>query len=343
MSKPIVNPVSTFDANFEYTFSFRYDGDQPYKNRMLITKSSTNEIVYDNTITSMKYIHVLSANTIQTNIYYCVQFSVFDINDNESELSDKVLFICYDNPKLYFKGLSTTTQNNINGATLQTDLTYSQLQNRAIKEYRFYLYDSTKMNILQESDLIKDNSLSYTFRFMESDRIYYIRCDGMTVDNVYVDTGFIKLYVSFSVSNSYNSFHAVCDNNGGYTQLSTNIVSIDGIPYGDYILENGLVRLHNSFIKYTEGFIIDGDFKISFSGKNFDDNSNIIKFSNGLNNIELNYFRYEQLNYFRLSVSNGYNEYVLYSNRFTVSQNQYINIYLKRISGYWQLDIVPIS
>ena len=345
MSKPIANQVPTFDPHSDYVFTFRYNGDQPYKNRMIITKSSSNETVYDQTISSMKYTHILSANTLQANIYYCVQFSVFDVNNNESELSEKSLFICYDTPQFSFNGLSTTVQNNINAATLQTNLIYSQLQNRAIKEYRFYLYDSTKMNILQESELIKDKSLTYTFRFLDSDRIYFIRADGMTVDNVYIDTGLIKLYVSYSVSNSYSSFNAVCNSDGGYTQLTTNIVAIDGIPSGEYILENGLVKLHNSFVKYTEGYLIDGNFKLSLSGKNFDDNSSIVKFSNGINKIELNYYRYEQLNYFRLSVNNGYNDCVLYSDRLTISQNQFINIYIKRIDGYWQLDIalLPIT
>jgi hypothetical protein len=153
MGKPIVNKINTYDANYDCLITFNYIGNQPYKNRLVIIDTLTNNVFIDEPIDNMKFNHTITSSTLTNGSSYTPQISVFDENNNESDLSDKIYFTCYTTPVFEIENLSKTNPNTIKAANYNAIALYSQEQSRALKSYQFYLYDATKREI-KKSDII---------------------------------------------------------------------------------------------------------------------------------------------------------------------------------------------
>lgn len=342
MGKPIINKINTFDAVNAYTVSFTYDRNQPYKNRIVIINSSTNTTILDETISNMKFNHIIAANTLTNGVSYTVQISVFDEDDMESTLSDKVFFTCYTTPTFEFSGLNKENTNNIQAASYTATITYSQTQSRALKAYQFYLYNAVNTE-LYKTELINYNVnsiIGYTYKGLENNTVYYIRCLGETVDGVSIDTGLIKLLTSYSVSNSYSVFQLQNYPHGGYIQGTTNIVSIEGITSDDISITDSVANMIGKSVTYTEGFLIDGNYVTAFKVKDPVNGEIIYKESNKIHDIKLYHYIYESQHYFKLVVNDGLNQYILYSDRITLASNTFVSIYIKQSGDLYQLDLL---
>lgn len=343
MAKPIVNNVYTFDATTEHIFEFTYSGNQPYKNRIVIINSSTNATVLNEITETMKFIHTVSANKLTNGTSYTVQFSVIDEDGNESSLSDKVFFTCYTTPTITFNDLSTVNQNNINAASYNATVSYSQAQSRSLQEYKFMLYDATGSTLLRESDVTyfsTGESISYNFKSLENDTLYHIRCIGTTVDDVDIDTGLVEIFVSYSVSNSYSTFYLKNNRLGGYIQANTNIVSIDGIPNGNYSISDGVLTVIDGSVSYVNGFIVNGDETLAVKVRNCDNGACIVKQTNGIDTVGIYHYKYETYDYFKLVVTNGLEKYILYTDRITISSNEFVSIYVKRHDNLYSISAI---
>lgn len=343
MGKPIINKINTFDATKESTITFSYSGNQPYKNRILITNASTNDIVFDETITTMKFIHRIPSSTLENNVSYTAQISVFDVEGNESSLSDKLFFTCYSTPTFGFNDLNSTSQNTISSNNYLATVSYSQEQSRQLKSYVFYLYDATKTNLITQSDMLyysPGSDISYTYKSLNNNTLYYLKCIGITVDGVTVDTGFVKIYANYVVSNLYSEFTLTNHKAGGYIQGISNFKPIDGTVSGEYTIENGILNLPDGSVTYKDGFLINGGHLVGISIKNPKNNVCIFQESNGIDSIKLFHHIYESLHYFKLVAENELTNYVLYSDRIQMATNELITIYIERQENLYQLYIV---
>ena len=64
MAKPTVNKIAPFDASLDKAFSFSWDGNQPYANRLIIYNADTMEPIYDRKISTFPHTHPLPAGTL---------------------------------------------------------------------------------------------------------------------------------------------------------------------------------------------------------------------------------------------------------------------------------------
>ena len=345
-TRPIVSDIGIFDATIEKLFEFFYNGNTPTKNKIVITNSTTNAVVYTNTVTTPQLRQTVPANTLVNNTRYCAQFSVFDSNNVESSLSDKVCFMCYSNPSFSFSGLSTTTDNSITCSSVTATVLYSQAQNRQLREYQFALYNSD-MKLLYQQDTqyystSQNGTLSFTYFGLNDNTTYYILCTGLTVDNINVSTGYAKIVVAYSTPMSYNSFLITCKPNLGFMEWSTNILTIDGHCDGSYSLGNGVVIIGDKPIYYNEGFDISGDFEFWFIAKNMTDKKKVCELLDG-ESIYIQMFPYEGTKYFKLTVTNGLNQYILYRTNLTVATDQNVFVFVRRIGGLYDFTVTPIT
>lgn len=341
MGKPIINKINTFDSASEYIITFSYIGNQPYKNRLVVINSLTNDVVIDETIDNMKFTHTIAASTLVNGVSYTAQISVFDENNEESSLSDKVYFTCYTTPVFKFQNLDINITNKIKSANFDVLISYTQEQSRSLKTYQFCLYDMNHKE-LKKSDLIyysNNNDVSYQYKNLENNEVYYIKCIGETVDNVLIDTGFYELLTSYSVNNAYNSFYVTNNFEGGYIQCVTNMISIEGITDSDIEIKDGVADITDKTLNYKEDFIINGDYKVGLKIKNPKPGI-IYDSSNGNFRTTLYYYEYEGLNYFKLAVSNGFSDYVLYSDRMIINEDTFVAVYITKKSNLYQLDVI---
>lgn len=341
MAKPIINKIIPFDATSDYIFSFSYIGNQPYKNRIVIRNASTNEIVKDETISEMRFQHPLQANILTNGTSYTVQVSVFDENDDESVLSDKVLFTCYTTPSFSISGLSSG-ENYVKSSSYAATIDYSQKENRDLQSYRFYLYDAS-YNVIDDSGLTyaKESPYTYSFNGLSNETVYYIRCKGITVDSVEVDTDYLKIYTQYNVSNYSGSFTISNNYRGGYVQFASNIVLIDGIVTGDYTVTDGVLSFADgdSFVEYKEGLLINGNHKVGIRAKNFRDGL-IWSEGNEFDTISLFHYKYEGLDYFKLVATNELSNYILYSPRVKLDTTSFSTIYITRDNNIFGITIL---
>ena len=85
----IINPIEPFDRSVGSTISFTWNGNQIFKVRCKIKLNSSGEVVYDETVSSMKKEYVIPADTDLVNgEYYVATITVFDADDNESDEQD---------------------------------------------------------------------------------------------------------------------------------------------------------------------------------------------------------------------------------------------------------------
>ena len=303
-----------------------------------------NEVVLDETINSMKTTHTIAANTLTNGVSYTAQISVFDENNEESTLSDKVYFTCYTTPTFIFRNMDKNATNKIQSSNYDAFIFYRHSQSRALKTYQFYLYDANRQEIKRSEIMYYaiNQDVVYQYKNLENDKVYYIRCVGETVDNVIIDTGYYELLTSYSVNNAYNAFYVTNNFEGGYIQCVTNIVSIEGITDDDIEINNGKIDLKDKELTYNKDFIINGDYKVGL--KIADPKQGIIYDStNGNFRTTLYYYEYDTIgNYFKLVVSNGFSDYVLYSNRFMTNPSFtiYLNVYITKKDNLYQLDVV---
>lgn len=342
MGKPIVNKINTYDAAYDCTVTFSYVGNQPYKNRLVVIDTLTNNIVLDETIDNMKLTHTITASTLTNGMSYTAQISVFDGNNNESDLSEKMYFTCYATPVFDIEGLNKNNPNTIKSANYNAVMLYLQEQSRSLKSYQFYLYDAAKKEI-RKSDIIyhtSNNEISYQYKSFDNNTVYYIRCIGETVDNVSVDSGYYELLTDYVVSNSYNLFNVTNNDAGGYIQCNTNITLINGETNDDITIESGIADMIGKSVVYKEGFVLDGDFVIGLKIQNPMPNEIICRCTNNINSITLYHYLYENLHYFKLSVDNGLNNYILYSDRFNLIEDEIFSVYITRKNNLYQIDII---
>ena len=342
MAKPIINKIIPFDATNDYTFSFSYVGNQPYKNRIIISDASTNSVIKDETVSEMRFQHTIAANTLSNGASYIVQFTAFDENNVESAISDKVLFQCYSTPVFHFLDLGSS-ENYIKTTNYGASIVYTQSENRKLQQYKFYLYDASH-NMISESYVLyatEEQNFEYTYKNLDNKTTYYIRCIGKTVDEVNVDTGFVKIFTNY-VSSNYSGIFEVSNNKqGGYVQGASDIVSIDGVISGEYKINNGEIDLTNkdTSLKYDNGFLLTDGHKVGIKAKSFVPGL-IWSETNSIKCVRLLCYEYKDSYYFKLEAKDIVNTYVLYSELLKLDPNTSITIYITKENELYQLNIL---
>lgn len=337
MAKPIINKITSVDALKDYIVTMTYNGNQPYSNRIIVYDGDTLGIVFDETIESFLLKHTIPANTLVNGKKYAVQVQFFDIDGVASALSDKYYFWTLETPLFYFEGINN--EDVIKSASLEVKVHYSQPNWEDVKSYKFSIYDETKV-LLSESDVLYySGTISYVYRAMDNNTTYYIRCTGITDRGIELDTGYIKIFVSYENPNLYSRIYSECNEYNGMVKYYTNLILIE--PDEDnYDYEDGFINLLDKTLTYSNNFLVSGDFTMSIKCKDVCREATLLKCSNENSGFTLSsIFADDGSLMYKLIVPNGICNYVLYSNKIQVETDDLVTIHIRRISNVYMLKV----
>lgn len=336
MAKPVIMKISPFDANNDYEITLSWMGNRAYANRIYIYDYETNRLIFDDTVSSFSLTHTIPARTLQNNKKYTIQAQTYDVENVPSSLSNKVLFYTFATPDFYFEDLSENSI--ISNSSFTATIHYYSDDWEDISKYTFYLYDATKKQLLSSDEMTDDYDISYTYKGLDNNTVYYIRCVGVTVNGMELDTGYVEITVKYEDPNVYARIYATPLPSQGCIQVSTNLIIIqyNGTDEFEYI--DGMIDLRDKTLYYDEGFLIEKDFTVIIRGINLWQTADIFKMCN--NNLSLTLssriYQEDKLR-FRLMVPNGVSNYLLYSEELVFTNADMVTIMIRRKNNVYQL------
>lgn len=338
MAKPIVQKIQPFDSTKDYEISLLWSGNRAHANRIIICENETNNVVFDDMVSSFSLKHTIPANTLKNNQRYTIQAQVYDVENIPSALSNKVLFYTFTTPDFYFEDLSENQV--ISNSSFTATIHYYSDEWEDISKYNFYLYDASKKQLLKSGDLTDDYDISYTYKGMDNNTVYYVRCIGVTVNGMELDTGYVEITVKFENPNTYARIYATPLPSQGCIQVSTNLIIIqyNGTEEFEYI--DGMIDLRDKTLYYDEGFLIEDDFTVIIRGINLWQTADIFKMSNENLGLTLSSHIYPEGKLrFRLIVPNGVSNYLLYSDEQVFDNKDMVTIVIRRKNNVYQLKV----
>lgn len=338
MAKPTIMKISPFDASYDYDITLSWTGNRAHANRIIIFDNETNDIVFDDTVSSFELKHTIPAHTLQNNKKYVIQAQTFNVENIPSALSDKVLFYTFATPDFYFENLSENSVISSSSFTAAVHYYSDDWEN--ISKYVFYLYDASKKQLLKSSEMTDDFEIKYTYKGLDNNTVYYVRCKGVTVNGMELDTGYIEITVKYENPNTYARIYATPIPSQGCIQVSTNLIIIqyNGTEEFEYI--DGMINLRDKTLYYDDGFFIEDDFTMIIRGTNLWQNADILKMSNENHGLTLSSRIYSDGNLrFRLVVPNGISNYLLYSEPQVFDDTDLVTIAIQRKNDTYQLKV----
>lgn len=267
MVKPIALVKNAFDATKNELFSFTSTGgNQIVKNKITIRNNIDNSIVYTNTLETFAFNQEVIANTLVNGGYYNYFFNTYDINNNESPISNIVPFYCFTQPTLTFTNISNNT--TIESSNFLFIVEYNQIQGELLDNLKFILYDING-TILSESETLYSTSIppfqmSYLFEGMDNNTSYQIQVVGSTVNGTAIRSQRITFEVRFENPSVYTKIDLENKCDEGYVQFRSNLVFIDAQSNPDppIYLEDKTVDLNRigSWVEWLQGYNIPSNF-----------------------------------------------------------------------------------
>lgn len=336
MAKPIINKITPFDANKDFLVTFSWLGNRTYSNRIIVSKADTQAVVFDDTVSSFALQHTIPGFTLQNGNIYTIQVQVFDEETIPSPLSDKLNFYVFETPEFYFENIPA--DHKVTNASFNADVHYYSSDWESINTYTFSLYDSTKKLLLKSEPQYDEIDINYSYRGLENDTNYYIRCVGTTVNGMYVDTGYINIYVKYENPNAYARIYTTNLPKRGCIHASTNLVIIQYNGEDDFEYENGMIKLIDKTLYYDEGFFIENDMSVIIRGIHMWHTNDIFKMSNGQTGLTLSSHIYANNKLrFKLTVPNGVNTYLLYSDELVFEDWDLVSIFIQKKNDAYKI------
>ena len=330
--------IQPFDANYDYEITLSWTGNRAHANRIIICNNDTNNVIFDDTISSFALKHIIPARTLQNNKKYTIQAQTYDIENIPSALSNKVLFYTFATPDFYFEGLSENAL--ISNSSFTATIHYYSEDWEDISKYVFYLYDASKKQLLESNEMTDDYDISYTYKGLDNNTVYYIRCIGVTVNGMELDTGYVEITVKYENPNTYARIYATPLPSQGCIQVSTNLIIIQYTGSDDFEYIDGMIDLRDKTLYYNGGFLIENDFTVIIRGMNLWQNADLLKMSNDNLGLTLSSHIYTDNKLrFRLLVPNGAGNYLLYSEAQVFDNDDRVTIAIRRKNNVYQLKI----
>ena len=231
----------------------------------------------------------------------------------------------------------------VTGSSLVATVAYEQENGEPLDSYRFCLYNEIKQEIAASETATYQDYISYIYKGFENMTSYYVRCQGVTVNGIPLDTGYVMISVYFSNPGDYKLIYATNYPYRGYNTYSTNIKIIDCDDYQTdrYQYDNGFVDLLDDEITYSSNFNIDNDFTLMIRGKCMYQEAEIFSATNGKDKFEIRSYIYddETLRY-RLTAHNAHYEYMLYSEAIPkFGSYDLLTMWVQRKENYFEIVI----
>lgn len=356
LTTPILFSRVAFDATISQAFSFNViGGDQVAQNRLVITNQSTNAVVYNQVQQTYSFQHNLPADVLTNGVYYSAYIITYNSNGDASPQSNSIQFYCYSTPSFVFTNLPSG--NIIPNSSFNFEVTYNQNEGELLDTYSFTLYDARQIQIATSgvkyvgSSIAPPTVISYTFNGFGDKTNYYIKANGRTVQGTIIETPLISIDVVYTKPNIFSIIELNNNCNGGYISVKSNLIDIrsSSNPSPPVYIDNNTAvdaRSQGRYVEWSSGFSLDDDFTVSLWGKNFNENSDIIKMAadNG-NSVVVKYRTNEDGTvYTDATVTNGTVIYYIYSDSITAPINgQKVQFWLRRIDYQYEIKIAAIS
>lgn len=333
MAKPIITKITPFDATSAYTVSLLWTGNRPKSNRIIITDNITGATVFDDTVTTYALQHTIPAGKLVNGRYYMIQAIITDEDDNVSALSDKKLFYTLTTPTFMFNNLP---EDKLKNASYAASITYYSVELEELQSYKFYLYDSVKIKIL-ESDMLTDTTnVGYTYKALQNNTTYYVQCIGYTKNGLVLDTGLHLLDVYYENPSIYSRVYAENMPDVGCVNIKSHFIHIKASGDDNYEYIDDYIDLTSKKLIYNQGFKIEGDFAMKLTGKKLWKSSEILRMRNDYNNVVVSSYIYpDNMLRFKLTVDNGLCNYILYSDALSFEQVDDVTIFIKRVNNVY--------
>lgn len=336
MAKPQLQHINPFDANKDYEISILWTGNRACANRIIIYDNRTNAVVYDDMVSSYVLTHTIPAYTLVNNQQYTIQAQIYDSENIPSALSNKVLFRTFATPDFYFEDLAENQV--ISNSSFSAAVHYHSDDWEDISKYVFHLYDSSKKLLLKSDEMADSFDISYTYKGLDNNTVYYLRCVGVTVNGMELDTGYVGITVKYENPNTYARIYATPVPSQGCIQVATNLIIIqyDGTDHFEYM--DGMIDLRDKTLYYDEGFLIEDDFTVIIRGMNLWKNAELLKMKNDRDGLVVSSHIYSDGSLrFRLTVPNGVSHYLLYSENLRFSDQDMVTVVIRRKNNVYQL------
>lgn len=356
LTTPILYSQVAFDATNAQAFTFGViGGDQVTQNKLTITNQATNKVIYDQTQTSYSFVHTVPANTLTNGVYYSAYIITYNSNGDASPQSNSIQFYCYSTPSFVFTNLPSG--NIIPNSSFNFEVTYNQNEGELLDTYSFTLYDARQIQIATSgvkyvgSSVAPPTVISYTFNGFGDKTNYYIKANGQTVQGTIIETPLISIDVVYTKPNIFSIIELNNNCNGGYISVKSNLIDIrsSSNPSPPVYVDNNTAvdaRSQGRYVEWSSGFSLDDDFTVSLWGKNFNENSDIIKMAadNG-NSVVVRYRTNEDGTvYADATATNGTVVYYIYSDSIAAPINdQKVQFWLRRIGYQYEIKIAAIS
>lgn len=238
MAKPIIRAITPFDADLGTTVEFSWSGRQMKACKATITDASSGSTAYEATQATFKGVFIIPSDSgLSNNKNYQITIVVIDMDDTESEISESVLFSCYTTPvitmaRLYEDKAETITDGYICGASnIYIRIGYSHPDEETgnlLNTWKIYLYNSAQAILDYSDDLYASKTLEYEFSGLMDINEYYLRVEAVTTSGMPVDTGFVKIVISYSTPAKFSNLSLTNNATEGNIQLQTFAVSVTG-------------------------------------------------------------------------------------------------------------------
>lgn len=338
MARPQINHIAPFDANKDYEISISWTGNRAHANRIIVRDNESNRVVFDDLVSTFALKHTIPAYTLTNGKNWVVEAQVYDEENIPSALSEKVLFYTFETPEFYFSNVPES--ENITNASFAASVHYYSPDWENISSYNFYLYDSTKKILLESNVSNDDININYIYRGLENNTVYYIRCVGVTVHGMPLDTGYVKINVKYQNPNTYARIYTTALPNQGCIHVSSNLIIIQYNGTDEFEYADSMIDLRDKTLYYDEGFLIEDDFTLLIRGTNLWQTADILKMSNGKLGLTLSSRIYADGKLrFRLIVPNGVSNYLIYSDAQTFTNNDLLTIAVRRKNDLYQIEV----
>lgn len=268
LTKPILQSINTFDANFNKTLNFKViGGSQVHAHQVDIT-SSANVQVYLEKKTSFLFSHELPALTLINGTEYKARIRTFDISDVASDWSDWVIFYVYTTPSVSITNFSSVIQNQ----SYTFEGNYNQLESDGLQSYRYILYDDLE-NIITSSSLKYDGLLTHEIIGLEDQNHYKIELKVISNHGIEGTSGKLNFQASYFQPRLATVLN--CENNdiNGTVEIIANIIRIVGTSENSPVyIDDEWIDATENLITFDEGFNVHKDFSLEMWLKDIQEN-----------------------------------------------------------------------
>lgn len=339
MAKPIIRKITPVDTTLSNNkFSFSYTGVI----RSVLTQifdADTLSVVAQSLVNTLSStITFPTSSSFYNGRRYAIQVTVYDdINGggNPSTPSDKLFFWALTTPIFEFSGLTNTDDptlgedNVIRTSSYNAIINYQQSEGELLSSYIFYWYDSGKVLLSQTDAQYDVTSVSYDYKGLDSDKIYYLRCTGLTRNGISLDTGLVIIFPSYAKTGNYAQIFADVSEGTGIVTYKTNIIDIRALRDDYDYVDDVYIDLSNDVVEYSEDFLIEKDMTIVVRFK--EGKGKILSFTGNGHTVDI-YAVVDDSGYtrYKLVAPNALVNYILYTEPLLVRDEGIVILYVSK-------------